>query len=158
MTLAPAQKQFVVRSARNAELFRSERPWAAIQISHCNDFPVLSEENRVGSLRLVFEDTEEPDEPESFTAAQAVEILAFVATMWDRVEVFLIHCEAGLSRSPAVAAALCRIYYDHDGGWFESIFPNRLVYRLLVETHARIQVSGTQRIPGGPCSAWLPTA
>jgi hypothetical protein len=36
----------------------------------------------------------------------------------------------------AVAAALCRIYYDHDGGWFDSIFPNRLVYRLLVETHA----------------------
>ncbi len=93
-------------------------------------------ENRVGLLRLVFEDTEEPDTPASFTAALASEILAFVEQMWDQVEVFLIHCEVGLSRSPAVAAALCQIYYQHDSGWFESIFPNRLVYRLLVETHA----------------------
>ena len=72
-------------------------------------------ENRVGLLRLVFEDTEEPDTPASFTAALASEILAFVEQMWDQVEVFLIHCEVGLSRSPAVAAALCQIYYQHDG-------------------------------------------
>ena len=130
------QKRFVVRSARNAEFFRSERPWAAIQISAHDDFPMPDAENRVGLLRLVFEDTEEPDTPASFTAALASEILAFVEQMWDQVEVFLIHCEVGLSRSPAVAAALCQIYYQHDSGWFESIFPNRLVYRLLVETHA----------------------
>jgi predicted protein tyrosine phosphatase len=139
MTPAPAQKRFVVRSARNAEFFHSERPWAAIQISSRDDFPVLDAENRVGLLRLIFEDTEEPDKPASFTAALAAEILAFVGQMWGQVEVFLIHCEAGLSRSPAVAAALCQIYYQHDGGWFESIFPNRLVYRLLVETHASRQ-------------------
>ena len=57
--------------------------------------------------------------------------------MRDQVEVFLVHCQLGLSRSPAVAAALCRIYYDQDGRWFESIFPNRLVYHVLLETHAR---------------------
>ena len=131
------QKHFEVRSARNAEFFRSDRPWAAIQISHRNDFPVLHGENRAGLLQLVFEDTEEADTPDSFTPAQATEILDFVATMWDKVAVFLIHCEVGLSRSPAVAAALCRIYYGHDGRWFDSIFPNQLVYRLLVETHVQ---------------------
>ena len=53
--------------------------------------------------------------------------------MWEEVDVFLIHCEAGLSRSLAVAAALSRIYYNDDGPWFELEFPNRLVYRLLIE-------------------------
>ena len=130
-----AEKSFEVRSARNAELFRSERPWAAIQISHNDSFPTLSEENRVGLLRLVFEDIEEADTPESFNASQAAEILDFVEQMWDKVDVFSIHCEVGLSRSPAIAAALCRIYYNHDGRWFDSIFPNRLVYRLLHEAH-----------------------
>lgn len=130
------EKSFEVRSAWNAEFFRSERPWAAIQISHNDSFPTLSDENRVGLLRLVFEDIEEADTPESFNASQAAEILDFVEKIWDRVDVFLIHCEVGLSRSPAVAAALCRIYYNHDGRWFDSIFPNRLVYRLLLETLA----------------------
>ncbi len=142
MTRLPAPKRLVARSARNAEFFRSERPWAAIQISARDDFPVLDAENRVGLLRLVFEDIEDPDTPTSFTTALAAEILAFVEQMWNQVDVFLVHCEAGLSRSPAVAAALSRIYYDHDGGWFESIFPNRLVYRLLVETHASMLERG----------------
>jgi predicted protein tyrosine phosphatase len=137
MTPAPAEKHFEVRSARNAEFFQSDRPWAAIQISHQDDFPTLHSENRVGLLRLVFEDTEEADTPESFNSALATEILDFVEKMWDQVEVFLVHCQVGLSRSPAVAAALCRIYYNHDGRWPTPLFRNRLVYRVLLETHAR---------------------
>jgi len=43
----------------------------------------------------------------------------------------------GVSRSPAVAAALSRIYYGDDGPWFELDFPNWLVYAVLVETHSR---------------------
>jgi len=49
----------------------------------------------------------------------------------------LIHCDVGLSRSPAVAAALSRTYYGYDGPWFELDFPNHLVYDVPVETHAR---------------------
>ena len=89
MTPAPAQKHFEVRSARNAEFFRSDRPWAAIQISHRDDFPALHGENRVGLLQLVFEDTEEADTPDSFNPALATEILDFVKKMWDKVDVFL---------------------------------------------------------------------
>ena len=55
---------------------------------------------------------------------------------WDEAEVFLIHCEVGLSRSPGIAAALSRIYFGDDGPWAEHDFPNPLVYRLLIETHA----------------------
>lgn len=59
-----ARKHFEVRSARNTEFFRSDRPWAAISISSRDEFPDLSEENRVGLLRLVFEDITQPDTPQ----------------------------------------------------------------------------------------------
>lgn len=131
------RKHFEVRSARNAEFFRSDRPWAAISITSGHEHPVLSEANRVGLLRLVFDDITQPDTPRSFTPAMAAEILDFVASVWDEVDVLLIHCDVGLSRSPAVAAALSRIYYGDDGPWFELDFPNRLVYEVLVETHSR---------------------
>jgi predicted protein tyrosine phosphatase len=131
------RKSFEVRSARNAEFFRSDRPWAAISISSRGDFPALNENNQVGLLRLVFEDTTEPETPGSFNTSLATQILDFVEQVWDKVEVFLIHCEVGLSRSPAVAAALSRIYYNDDGPLFEMDFPNRLVYQLLIETNAR---------------------
>lgn len=131
------RKHFEVRSARNAEFFRCDRPWAAIQISSLDGHPALNGANRIGLLRLVFEDTLEPGRSDSFNASLATEILEFVERFWQRAEVFLIHCDVGLSRSPAVAAALSRIYYGDDGPWLEMDFPNPLVYQLLVETAAR---------------------
>ncbi len=134
---ATERKHFEVRSAWNARLFRSDRPWAAIQISSRANHPDLSDENRVGLVRLAFEDTWEAETVASFNAALAQEILDFVESMWNRVEVFLIHCEVGMSRSPAVAAALSRIHDNDDGLWFEMYFPNPLVYRLLLDVAAR---------------------
>ncbi len=131
------RKHFEVRSAYNAELFRCDRPWAAISISTIGDFPVLSEDNRKGLLQLAFADTADPDRSDSFTSSHAAELLDFVKKVWDRVDALLIHCEAGLSRSPGVAAALSRIYYGDDGPWFEYDFPNTLVYHLLVGANKR---------------------
>ncbi len=135
------RKHFEVRSAYNAELFRSDHPWAAISISTLGDFPTLSEYNRQGLLQLAFADTADPDRDDSFTASLATELLDFVDEIWDRVEVLLIHCEAGMSRSPGVAAALSRIYYGDDGPWFEYDFPNGLVYQLLVDGHQQRSVT-----------------
>ncbi len=131
------RKHFEVRSAYNAALFRCDRPWAAISITTEGDFPVLSGGNRQGLLQLAFADTADSDRPDAFTTVLATELLDFVAEVWDRVEVLLIHCEAGLSRSPGVAASLSQIYYGDDGRWFEYDFPNALVYHLLVEGHKR---------------------
>ena len=132
-----ARKHIWVRSAYNAGLFRCERPWAAISISTLGDFPVISEDNRKGLLQLSFADTADPARSDSFTSSLAAELLDFVDEIWDRVEVLLIHCEAGLSRSPGVASALSRIYYGDDGPWVEHDFPNGLVYRLLVDENRR---------------------
>jgi hypothetical protein len=134
------RKRFEVRSARNAEFFRCDRPWAAISVSSSGDFPVLAEENRVELLRIAFEDITDEGKPGSFTVALATEILDFVGRLWDKVEMFLVHCEIGLSRSPAIAAALSRMYYGDDGPWAEHDFPNPLVYQVLVEA-AGVQIS-----------------
>jgi hypothetical protein len=53
--------------------------------------------------------------------------------VWDRVEVLLTDCEAGMSRSPGVAATPSRIYYGDDGPWDEYDFPNSLVYGRFVD-------------------------
>jgi predicted protein tyrosine phosphatase len=128
------RKKFDVRSFWNAQIFRSDRPWAAISINTTDDdFADLSEENRRGLLRLVFADTADPNRDDAFNPALAQELLEFVERMWDEVEVFLIHCEAGLSRSPGVASALAKIYYDDESLWQTYCFPNQLVYRLLLE-------------------------
>ena len=87
--------------------------------------------------RIKFADITDGGKPGPFNAAFATEILDFVEAAWDKVEVFLIHCEVGLSRSPAIATALSRIHYGDNEGRFESDFPNPFGYRLLVETHAR---------------------
>lgn len=129
------RKRFEVRSAYHARLFRCDQPWAAISITTDGDFPVLAEENRQGLLQLAFADTAEASRPDSFAVVQAAELLDFVAATWDSIQVLLIHCEAGMSRSPGVAAALSRIYYGDDGPWGEYDFPNSLVYQRLVDLH-----------------------
>jgi len=130
--------RFDVRSAKNAAIFLSERSWAAISVSSAaHFFPTLSEANRIGLLRLVFEDTVERSNPASFSDRHAEEILDFVEGIWRLADVLLIHCEVGLSRSPAIAAALSRLYFDDDGPWSEFDFMNRLVYQMLVESGRR---------------------
>ena len=136
------KKTFEVRSRGYAQEFKSDVPWAAISIVTEPPWPQLLEENRVGLLQLEFMDAEFV-RPTSkwgnglsiFNECHATQILDFVQNVWDQVECFLIHCDAGLSRSPAVAAAIERIYYEDDSYWFATKTPNSLVYRKILDVH-----------------------
>lgn len=89
-------------------------------------------------LRMTFDDVDggsyNVDRPVVwFSDSQARSILDF----WEDarkagVEEFYVHCNAGHSRSPAVAAALTRIEGEDDDHWFRSRTPNRLVYRTIL--------------------------
>lgn len=137
------KKTFEVRSRGYAQEFKSDVPWAAISIITEHPWPNLLEENRVDLLQLEFWDISTSAESLglrgegilSFEEDHATQILDFVHDMWDQVECFLIHCDAGLSRSPAVAAAIERIYYEDDQYWFNTKTPNMLVYRKLLDVH-----------------------
>lgn len=131
-----------VRTFTTARLYECDMPWAAISIvSAVGGNPPLHTENRVGLLNMAFEDIEFPrptTPPELiFDTAKAKQILDFVAEMWPKVECFLIHCHAGMSRSPAVAAAIEHIYHGNgsDNYWFKTKTPNMSVYRTILDTH-----------------------
>ena len=132
-------KQIVVESVIGAHYFQSAVPWAGISIvTEENTWPSISEANRVGLLQIAFADfaVVEGEEERVFKEAHAHKILDFVQEVWDKIEVLMIHCEEGNSRGPAVAAAISRIRFGEDRTYFlpHMFWPNRLVYRVLLET------------------------
>jgi len=84
-------------------------------------------------------------EPIMFTPAMAQEIADFVAGHYHEISVIVVHCDAGHSRSPAVAAALAYRYDELEtSNWFfEHRCPNRLVHRMLLNV---LMDEGTRRI------------
>lgn len=136
-------KAIEVRSRQFAKTFKSEVPWAAISVStKSDDFAVLPTENRVGLLQLCFWDIANPKfediegfDDKLFSKEQAKQVLEFVAQYWESVECFLVHCEAGISRSPAIAAAIEYIYHGKAASlpYFNRFTPNGFVYKTLLE-------------------------
>ena len=72
-----------------------------------------------------------------FNGELARQILEFVDRVWDEIEVLMIHCEAGISRSPAVAAAIAKLKYKDDAAYFRIYRPNTLVYLTLLQAARR---------------------
>ena len=69
-----------------------------------------------------------------FSQDHAVQILNFFKHYWNQIDLVIVHCNAGMSRSPAVAAALTKISNQDDNVWFKTKTPNSLVYRTILET------------------------
>jgi predicted protein tyrosine phosphatase len=97
-------------------------------------------------LRLIMNDINRP--AEGLIAPEAEHVERFLAFLdrWDRESPLLIHCHAGISRSPAaVFAALCSINPDaseHDlaqrlRAASPAAKPNRLIVRLADEVLGR---------------------
>jgi len=133
------EKRIIVYSAIDAQYFTSDVPWACISIATEPDFwPPISDDNRLGLLRLAFADIRYPEHGElgsHFNNEHAHAVLDFIEEHWHSIDVLMIHCEAGTSRSPAVAAVISRIYVGDDGGFtLPHLYqPNPHVYRTLLE-------------------------
>ena len=125
-----------VRSRKNASVFTSQVPWAVISIATKPEWPEFSKENLVGVLPLCFKDTTHLVEGH-FTKDQAQQILDFTRDIWGKAECILVHCDAGLSRSPAVAASISHIFIGEgeDKYYFDHYWPNYLVYKTIMEAH-----------------------
>jgi predicted protein tyrosine phosphatase len=89
-------------------------------------------------LRLSFVDAEDASdrfaEADLFSSEQAQQIWALVVEHHTEIERIVVHCDAGISRSAAVAAALARRFGGDETQFFSGKYhPNARVYRMLVE-------------------------
>lgn len=93
----------------------------------------------LGVLRLAFFDVDLPvqsDEPDGlFSIHDAQQIWDFVLPKLSQLRCIMVHCRAGRSRSPAVAAALISILRGDSLDFFERYQPNTRVYRMLREVY-----------------------
>jgi predicted protein tyrosine phosphatase len=93
-----------------------------------------------GVLRLSFVDAETPSahHPEEtlFSTAHAASIWEFVYRHRPQIERILAHCDAGVSRSAAVAAAIARVLNGDDAEFSSGRYrPSARVYRMLIDAH-----------------------
>ncbi len=105
----------------------------------------------LGVLRLVFPDRDEPgtDDPSAiFGTEHARAIWDFMERHLEGLERVVVHCDAGVSRSPGVAAALAKCLDGDDAEFFRRYRPNMRVYRTLVEEwHARSSAASFEGPP-----------
>lgn len=89
-------------------------------------------------LFLAFHDAEPtekitlPPEIKLMTPKQAQQVHQFVEQHKADVGTVVVHCEQGMSRSPAVAAALCKAMGGDDGKFWLEYSPNEYVYGLVL--------------------------
>ena len=94
-------------------------------------------------LFLTFHDAEParglklPDHVQLMQASDATKIWDFVQQHRDEVGAIVCHCEQGMSRSPAVAAALAEALGEDADAIRAESQPNQYVYELLRDTIAR---------------------
>lgn len=127
--LAPHDVPHVVISITSSPDDRARLPSSA----HCR-----------GILRLAFADIDRPsDAAVLFDAAHARAICSFISEHRATIERVVVHCDAGFSRSPAVAAAIARCLGEDDAEFFRRYRPNRHVYRTLLDTWSAREGSGS---------------
>ncbi len=130
----------VVPELHDSEFVKS-KAWALISITNEEGtWPKLNvqedDKNFKGVLKLLFDDIDKADEGLIlFSQAHAEQILDFMEARHPFLDLLVVHCYAGMSRSPGVAAAISRIFKGHDGEFFQTKTPNMLVYRTILETH-----------------------
>jgi len=70
------------------------------------------------------------------TREHAEKIWQFVAQHQDQVGTIVVHCEQGMSRSPAVAAALAERLEGNNDRFFLEYQPNEYIYGLMLSVAA----------------------
>jgi predicted protein tyrosine phosphatase len=126
---------FQVLGRADVMVIRPELPHVLISITHPGaPEAVLSEcAERLACLRVQFEDADgAANKTRLMTPEEAEAIVAFVEQHRDRAALIICQCEAGMSRSAGVAAALSRWLNEEDQRFFDRFHPNRHVYRTVL--------------------------
>ncbi len=138
--------KFKVMSRKDAERFDSDRSHITISITDpdASLATFFELDSRKALLRLQFHDIDKtPEEMREigwvdltlFTAEDANRIKAFVEENSNEVEFIVCHCEAGVSRSAGVAAALALVLNGENDDFFDFYLPNSRVYNKILEAY-----------------------
>jgi hypothetical protein len=125
----------------DAKFYRGDAPYVVISICDTDKEPVkfVSDPNRKAVLQLRFRDFIAPrDAVGSYHQTQfpydtAKKVWDFVEAHWPNVKAVVCHCEMGVSRSAAVAAAITKAKGGKDECWFVHLSPNKPVYYQMLE-------------------------
>ena len=130
--------QFFVYSRRAIEaLAAHDVPYVVISITTtaADQASVPASELCRGILRVSFADIDRPlSGAVIFDVDHARAICAFITKHRASIERIVVHCDAGFSRSPAVAAAIAKCLGEDDAEFFRRYQPNMHVYQTLLDT------------------------
>ena len=130
--------KFKVLSRQAFEEFKSDEPFIVISITDPRSERVRVDNLFMDILYLQFYDLDDQTKMKDFklfTDTDAKNILYFVDYYKSKVDLLVVHCEAGISRSVGVAGALSKIYNRSDEYYFKHYLPNMLVYRTLLNNY-----------------------
>jgi len=148
----PVIGKIVVLPRSALEKFECDKTWACISIldsqppsenvlkafreagkTYVGDMPKISDANREALLTVRFDDIEfERPGKKQIDAEQANEIVRFVDEFWNEVDLLMVHCTAGISRSTAVAKAISDKYQPEWSGIFDQLYqPNTIVHNVV---------------------------
>ena len=131
--------QFIVLNEETATEFKHEMYHVVISIYSPSRSPIsfVKCDKRLGVLYLCFHDADNKIEsiPELvlFNKGMAIDVLTYIESIKDRIELIVVNCEAGISRSMGLCAALSKIYTGKDEYYFRQGLPNMLVYKTILE-------------------------
>jgi len=124
--------------------FLSKFNFAVISITntYSKDVSIKISTNLKGLLRLKFDDIEKDEIKDNvnykaISNKQAKYIVNFVNNIKNEIDLLIVQCEAGLSRSVGVAAAISLFINGTEGEFFSlkrpSYYPNMKCYRAVLE-------------------------
>jgi predicted protein tyrosine phosphatase len=125
---------------------RMTRAWALVSVSDPGrPQPALPlDPLRTGVLRLQFDDAEpgdvalDKDVPlRLFAAEDARAVWAFLSIQRTRARCLVVQCEAGWSRSAAIAAAISYALGEDASRFFQNYTPNVFVFRQMLSAMLR---------------------
>lgn len=122
---------------KNSRIYNSiKEKHIVISITSAADQEVIlpTNINRVSELFLKFDDVQDIDSRFIyFDRDMSKQILDFVETYINNVSLIIVQCQAGISRSVAVASALSKIINYADDAIYTSGIPNMFVYVTILD-------------------------
>ena len=144
--------EFAVLSRREIKNFRTDKKHIVISVMDPGDSEgpaaIPDSRKRLGVLALAFHDMDvramglikeskswETRDFVFFSGETARRIAEFVrkAMAGNRLKLIVCQCEAGISRSAGIAAALAKCIDGDDRYFFKHFIPNSLVYSLIIK-------------------------